>query len=59
MGVVGFLLILIGIGLVTTIWGIPFGAGFILLGLILMIIAIIRGGFGALFRLFGPPRDRD
>lgn len=57
MGVVGFLLVLIGIGFVTTVWGIPFGLIFIGIGLLLMIIAVIRGGFGALFRLFGPPKD--
>lgn len=58
MGVVGFLIVLIGIGFITTVWGIPIGVGLILLGLLLMAIAIIRGGFGALFRLFGSPKDR-
>jgi hypothetical protein len=57
MGVVGFLLVLIGIGFVTTVWGIPIGAALILLGLLLMVIAIVRGGFGALFRLFGPRKE--
>lgn len=57
MGVVGLLLVLIGVGFVTTVWGIPIGLILIGIGAIMMAVAVVRGGLGALFRLFGPRRD--
>lgn len=57
MGLFGLILFLIGILISGSGIGLIFGVPLIVLGLILMILAMLKGGISALFRLGAPKKD--
>lgn len=57
MGVVGLILILLGILAAGSFFGLILGIPLIGLGAVLCILAVIKGGLSALFRLGSPKKD--
>lgn len=57
MGISGLLIIIIGLMISGSGIGIIFGIPIILVGIVVCVLAIIKGGLSALFRLGGGRRD--